>query len=239
MIRRTLRPLAAAAGLVVLGPFAASAEVSIDTFETPQVVQAPLGGPSSALGVVAAPEAIGGERDVQVLRLSGGAAVQFQTGVVGQEFLACSAGAGTVGSCLVVWDGPDGAFPLDPDGLGGIDLTEGGANDAVGLAVRADQAVSFEIQVSRASDASFVSATLALPGGDLDFEEHFVPIEAFGPADPAPIFADVGAITMLVSGAPAFDVLVDDVRVTVPEPGAAGGLLAAFALAALARRRRR
>lgn len=237
MIRRFL-PFAVV--VAALAPLSAWGEVSIDTFSTPQAVEAPLGGPDSALSVVAAPEAIGGERDVQVLRLSGGAAMQFQTGFGGQELLSCSAGAGTVGgSCLVLWDGPDGVFPLDPDGLGGIDLTEGGANDAVALAVRADQAVSFEIQVTRASDASFVSATLELPGGDLDFEERFVPFAAFGPADPAPIFSDVGAITMLIAGAPAFDVLVDDVRVTVPEPGAAGGALVVPVLAVLARGRRR
>lgn len=236
MIRRSL-PFAVV--VAALAPLSAWGEVSIDTFSTPQAVEAPLGGPDSALSVVAAPEAIGGERDVQVLRESGGAAVQFQTGFGGQEVLSCSAGAGTVGSCLVLWDGPDGVFPLDPDGLGGRDLTEGGANDAVGLAVRADQAVSFEIQVTHASDASFVSATLELPGGDLDFEERFVPIAAFGPADPAPIFSEVGAITMLIAGAPAFDVLVDDVRVTVPEPGAAGGALVVPVLVVLARGRRR
>jgi hypothetical protein len=237
MIRRSL-PFAVA--VAALAPLSAWGEVSIDTFSTPQAVEAPLGGPDSALSVVTAPEAIGGERDVQVLRESGGAAVQFQTSFGGQEVLSCSAGAATEGSCLVIWDGDDGVFPLDPTGLGGIDLTEGGQNDVVALAARSDLPVSLDIQVTRASDGSFVSAILDLPGGDTGFVERAVPIAAFGASDPTPVFSDAGAITVLISGAPAFDVLVDDVRVTVPEPGAAGGALAAAgALAALSRRRSR
>jgi MYXO-CTERM domain-containing protein len=238
MIRRSLRSLAAVlvAGLAPLG---ASGEVSIDTFATPQIVEITFEGPDAAQGLVTAPEALGGERDVQLLRTAGGGTIQFQTGVPGDDLLDCSAGAETEGSCLVLWDGPDGALVLDPDGLGGIDLTEGGANDGVGLAVRADQPATVEIQVVRALDGSFVSAVLDLPGGDSDLVERFVPISAFGPGDPAAVFADAGAISMLVSGEPGFDVLLDDLRVTVPEPsGAAGAALAALGvLAARARRR--
>lgn len=239
MIRQWLHPLVVS-GVAGLAPLVTSGEILIDDFATPQLVEVTLGGADAAQGVVAAPEAIGGERDVQVVRTSGGGSLQFQTGVVGQERLECSAGAATEGSCLVLWDGTDGSFVLDPDGLGGIDLTEGGANDAVVLGVLADEVASVEIQVVRALDGSFVSAVLWLPRGGSELVERSVPISAFGPGDAAAVFADAGAISILVSGEAGFDVLLDDLRVAVPEPaGAAAAAIAALgSLSTRARRRR-
>lgn len=233
MLSRIFWPLAL--GLAVLAPLAVRAEVTIDTFDTAQAVQAPLGGPDAAIGVVTAPEVIGGERDVRVERTSGGGAVQFQSGVAGQEHMLCSLGAGAEGSCLVVWDGPDGSFSLDPAGLGGIDLTEGGANDAVGFTVQVDQPVTIEVEVVRASDGESVSAILDLQGGPA-VEERFLPLASFGPEAEA-VFGDAGAISLLVTGTPGFDALIDDVRVTVPEPGSSAAA-AVLALVAVCARRR-
>jgi uncharacterized repeat protein (TIGR01451 family) len=115
--------------------------LSIDSFaSTTQLVEDPGDMLPSASAVdVLAGEAIGGERDLSVERLSGMGRARLAANDLSSGFIELTMSTGTVGRGVAAWDGDDGdSSVLDHTGLGGIDLTEGGANTAFRLAVGAD-----------------------------------------------------------------------------------------------------
>lgn len=210
----------ALAGLA--GP--AGAVVVIDSFDTQQILLMPTGGVDMAFLAAAAPEALGGERDLEILRLNGNDAVELLVHPPGGDpQLFCSSAAATIATWRVVWDGPDGGVGIDADGLGGIDLTQGGVNTGFSLRLQSDLAANVEIAVTGASGGSTAASLPIAPGGSL--EDRFLPFTAF--AAPA-LFADAGSVSLTLSGGAGLDAQVDQLRVTAPEPAGAGAALVAL-----------
>ncbi len=116
--------------------------VTIDTFDTMQIVEDPPTPPPAGLTAassVAAPETIGGERDMLVDLTSQFGELVLSSNFVGQPLLSFSATATATGSRQVVWDGADGdPNSIATNGLSNFDLTEGGANSRFEFEAGAD-----------------------------------------------------------------------------------------------------
>lgn len=192
-----------------------------DYSETDQIVSANSGSPTVS-DSVAAPEAIGGERDIQANHTSGSTNVDVVVDSTADE-LSVSAGAGTEGSALIQYDGVDGAITLDAAGLGGVSLAGGSAGDSVdpnsGFVISsfADN-TGAEVTVRIYSSATdFSTATAPIPTGSAPIETllKFSSFTVGGGAGAD--FNDVGAIEASITAPAAVDSFVSIVETIQPD----------------------
>lgn len=215
---------------LAVAPSARAATIVIDDFMTSQSAVATAGSPIASSSI-AAPEALGGERDMLVDLISGPTALSLSVNPFGGELLIHDSGAAVQGSSMTVWDGMDGdPTAIDPTGLGGVDITGGGLNDALRLSyVLADLTGVVTLTVYDASDASGATwsrAIVNLPGGifaPVDIDVPFTDFSTVG-VNGAASFSNVGAISLQIANTStgSLDVLLSRIS-TVPEP--ATGLL--------------
>jgi hypothetical protein len=210
----------------------------IDDFVTKQTSLATASAPANS-STATAPEAIGGERDMQVALISGRTALSLNINPFDGELLIHDSGAQVRGYSLTVWDGMDmDPISLDPTGLGGVDLTDGGLNDRIRLSqVTADLTGSISMTVYDAGDASgnsWSQAVFSLPGGVFTSTDIDIPFTDFTNvgAGGAASFSNVGAISMRIENTTtgSLDVEMASV-VAVPEPATC--LLATLGLVGL------
>lgn len=208
--RRRLRscllpPLAGLVSLVTLSLPAFA--LVIDSFETPQfVTQLGLGSASNT-----ADQSVGslqgGERDLLVTVTSGGGTLNADVDLSIAGALSHMAAGLVRGTTLVTYDGDDNdATVLDPTGLGGLDLSNGGADGTLYVVVPfADHSAGVVITVyTDGSNCSTLTRIVpsGLSGSDFPLSLIF-PFSDFtlgggcaGVAD----FSNVGAITLLIDG---------------------------------------
>ncbi|MDF1841148.1 MAG: DUF11 domain-containing protein [Rubripirellula sp.] len=190
----------------------------IDTFnQTTQLVNDPTTN-SPVSSSVAAPEVIGGERDIYVNLTS-------DTGVITMNandttlglggLLSFGSGGNGAGERRVSWDGIDGdAANIQDTGLGQTDLTNN--SDALGLQLQIGADLpGGEVAVRLYSDdaiggsaSRFSTATLAIPqtGGSVS-QKEFIPFTSFQPTSGGGAdFTQVGAIELeILTGAANVD----------------------------------
>ena len=142
---------------------------------TTQSVTADSGTPTNTASALAS-EAIGGERDIEVVRTGGGQVTVFVDANADTLSIG-SLGLGT-GTALIQYDGTDNSTALNATGLGGVSLT-GNAPGAVldpgaGLVVqtRADQAGE-QLFITIYTDAGNASIT------QIDVPQEPTPVETF------------------------------------------------------------
>lgn len=118
-------------------------------------------------------------------------------------------------------DDPNDLFLVEPNGLGGVDLSDGGASDAFLIdAYFNDLPSTMEVTVYSNSGLDVATGTLNLTPGLVDpltATTLSLPFSSFrGPVD----FANVGAIVVEFQGVPGHDLLVDNLRTgpTVANP---------------------
>jgi large repetitive protein len=129
----TLIPISVTAAQGVLG-------TPIDSFVTQQTVIGPFPVGTVANSSQAAPEALGGERDL-IGVMTAGSNIDSVMVTSGNGRLAFDPSFGAVGTYTIVWDGPDGnGAVLNPVGLGGVDLTAGGTSTHVQMSIGVDKA---------------------------------------------------------------------------------------------------
>lgn len=152
----SMKSLIAVATLMIGASTAAhAAPIVIDDFVDQQVVTLVEFGGVLSSGEIAASTAIGGYRELAVASdASSFFNTLMQTGdASGTSKLDLSNTPGVTGSGLVVWDGQGNT------GLGGVDLTDGGTNDAIlSTVIFADGASLLEFVVT---DSSGMSGTAA------------------------------------------------------------------------------
>jgi hypothetical protein len=220
----------------------------IDDFNTTQSLTASTTGVPVSSFVASAPTSIvGGEREATLTRLSGAdpATLNFNSGASGT--LSVANGTGGTSLSRIVWDGSGdaGAATIDATGLGGIDFTVGGLQDAFDLRVVANDFPAF-ITIDVYSDALNASTlTIASPGlipgpasVPLLFEyANFSTLLGSGAS-----FNNVGAIVLRINAnLNATDIELDFFGTTttqVPEPGPLAALGLGIGLLAFARRRK-
>ncbi len=196
--------------LVAVAAVPARGVIIIDDFSTFQSVSqncATIGTPVGA--TVLGGGILGGERDVRLNITSCPGVGDLQVLVTSYFH---SADAGVRGTSLAAWDGTDGTgLVVDPIGLGGVDLTEGGTQDAFEVLLQQadlNSLLVFEVFTNGSNSSKF---TLNLVGGAFN-SNLVIPYASFVPnlgsgAD----FTNVGAITMLIDGTlvSSLDVIVD------------------------------
>jgi len=228
--------IAVVVGLVLVS--VAQADIIIDSFDVSQRLDANSGTPVAEGSVTGAGIiGIGGERDSRASYDSAPNEVVLEANAGSNSLPNFSIGADTRGGADVVWDGVDGSSTINFTGLGGIDLTDGGALDRIAVKVAFDDlAVDVILEVYTNSSSSS-TATINLPGGIFAPQTHEVLFSSFstlgtGPAD----FTNVGAIVLKIDDKfAATDLQLDFIKAT-PEPATLG--LLGLGLPLLRKRRR-
>lgn len=184
-------------------------------------------GPQSAFTEPASPQSLGGFRDIIVNRTgaTGGGIVFAESNVTDPGFFTLTLGPGVLGSAELQFDGMDNSDSINPTGLGGIDITQLGANDGFLLRMAADSAAP--LIVTAYTDAgNFSRASVAIPiSPTFTLTEVFLPFSSFATLAGSGVdFSNVGALSFLVDGtaSPGLDVKIDYIEATSltssPEP---------------------
>jgi uncharacterized repeat protein (TIGR01451 family) len=196
-----------------LGSPAAAQPIVIDDFSTNQAALAltfPPAGTSASSTV--AGTMLGGERDLLISLTSGVIAGNGLSATVSTGFYSYSQDATIAGSGRVEWDGADGnATSLDPTGLGGVDLTAGGTQNAFLVRLLSDDLPLPLVLDVHTDGANASTRSLALPGLIFASTDYVIPYSAFSVLSGAGAsFNNVGALTLTV-GSPvtAPDLVID------------------------------
>lgn len=210
-----------------------AAALTIDAFEDPQMS---TGGTRS----YAPANVPGGERELSV----GGPHSWMRVGDGRLDVRIDATGCCTEGPCCreasIIYDGPDHRSWNDRDGLGGLDLTEGGINTAFAVDV---EYASGPFRVDLLVYVSPYTNTTRLVSPILSPVDASSPVRLLFPFDAFPLrlpsdFAEVGLVLVNFEnqGADPLDVIVTGVYV-VPEPTMPALMWAALATLGLLRRR--
>jgi|CXWL01.1.fsa_nt_gi uncharacterized repeat protein (TIGR01451 family) len=155
-----------------------------------------------------------GERDVQINLTAGVIAGNTMSATVSSGFFSYSQDATIAGATELQWDGFDADPTLDTSGMGGVDLTNGGVQDAIRVTVAFDDLpVTVNLRYhSPGGDGS--QAVLNLPGLIFAPTDFIVPFSSFAPIGMTPAdVASVGAVSMTIGSAvTAPDVVLDKVE---------------------------
>jgi hypothetical protein len=198
----------------------------IDDFSTDQGLSA-ISPAVSASHQVFGSGILGGERDVELTRVANmGVAMTVESGNLAYGHFGSS-----LGTALIVWDGVDASSALDPIGLGGIDFTEGGAEDKIAIPLLSSDS-SAPVTLTAYTDlANFSTATVSLPGSVPPQQSLTVLFTDFVDTGSGADFTNIGAFSLYIDGSatPGLTVLLDSV---IPEPST--GTLLLFGILMLA-----
>ena len=183
--------------------------LSIDSFTTNQLVDASSIGVTTAASSIAAPEALGGNRDLFAQLTSAVGEVSLNANAFGQHVLEYNSSATGSGTRIITWDGPTGApGTLNPTGLNHADLTNAGKSTGILLAIGADHDGGLAtIRVYKnATDWSVATAPIPNTGGTTS-QPVFIPYSSFttGGGAGAGAFTDVGAVQLQLGANAAFN----------------------------------
>ncbi len=178
----------------------------VDAFNaTSQLITASRASGPTAAASAAAPEAIGGQRDLyaQLTSTDGSLTLDVNTDNPG-VFEASYSGQAT-GSYQIIWDGKANETRVtNPTGLNHADLTSGGLSTGFGFTIGADHATSFTVLIyTDANDWS--QATIPVPAGSgAAVDNVFVPFSSFTiGAGSGANFSNVGAVELVSSSGPS------------------------------------
>jgi len=204
--------------LTIIPARVAAQPITIDDFSTNQsalTLTFPPAGTSASSSVSGA-GILGGERDLQINLTAGVIAGNTETAVVSSGFFSYSQDATIAGNGVLQWDGTDGAPGLNATGLGGIDLTVGGTQDAFLMNVFFDD-LPVNVVITVYTDAGNASAlSFSLPGLLFSSTNFALPYSSFATTlGTGANFANVGAITLSVgSTTTAPDLVIDFLQTT-------------------------
>ena len=197
---------------------------TIDCFATTsQYVSGSLHGGKTGTSSQAAPDAIGGHRNLYVQLTTAGGAVDLGANSDWPGLLDFAADAASNGVFWVNWDGSNSnAAVLNPTGLGQVDITSQGASTGLELNVAADHDNGF-IMLKVFSDASdwswaTVPITNTTDGALNSSGSQFVAFSTFtvGGGTGAN-FSKVGAVQLSVNGVNAIDGQVGPIAAVGPK----------------------
>ncbi|MGB6042523.1 MAG: hypothetical protein WBF93_05130 [Pirellulales bacterium] len=213
--RQVILPGVLAVCAAALMPGVQAFGVTVDTFDgSPVRLQTGVGSPLEVSSFVVDDSILGMERDLVLRQFTAEGHAQLLVGDFGGGTLMdLSLSSMTSAQAIITWDGLDGDLSLDPNGLGGVDLTADGSEDALTLSVLfSDLPVGAAITVfSGPNDASILEVSLEPNVDDSQNEVYGIAFSAFeilsgNGAD----FTNVGAIQLAIGGTQtAFDLQFD------------------------------
>jgi len=189
---------------------AISDKLVLDTFNTTQqVVNASFPGATPNSSALAAPESVGGERDVFVDATSGTVSIAAN-GTPKPGELVFDVGAGANGKRIVSYDGLDGTASLSPNGLNNLDLTAAGTANAFRFQIGGEPGTRMIIRIHSGSNVSSREVPIPTTPGANATADLIVPFSDFATsAGSGANFAAVGAIELEVTGPDAADAIVN------------------------------
>lgn len=220
MPHRFLARLAASAAVLSL-PSVASA-LLIDDFSAAQSLQASVSGGTEVTSSVAGAGILGGERDLYLLLTTGSSAtIDVSSGSASYAEVDASDS-----QLYVSWDGADNSAVIDQIGLGGIDLTAGGSQNALSVQILLNNQPAANLGFLAHTSASeysiiYFSAPSGASTQTIPFAD-FVPLAGTG-AD----FANIGALSFFSDpGVAGQSVQLGAIQTAAtPEPGSGSLLL--------------
>jgi hypothetical protein len=213
----------------------------IDSFDTLQSTNVTFGPPpyKFAFTSVLASEAVGGERDISLERLSGTGAFKVDVGGNTNYFTFNSPTSPNYGRAMISWDGIDGSTATNFTGLSGVDLTQSGTNFHFLVRTGSDDGAAMTVTVY-SDAANYSQYTYNVPSGTLSTLTNalfaFADFTIVGGSGAN--FANVGAVTLGIDNTltPGADVALE-LFMAIPEPSSAALWL--LGAGGLAMRRRR
>ena len=193
----------------------------IDGFDqTADALLVNLGAPLDTSNLPA-PEAIGGRRKI-VLNYGGGpSSVSVEINTINNRFALNSDNA-SFGSAVLRYDGDATGIPLDPDGLGGINLSAGDVDSGLVLQVFRNTLVAAQTytlriytnatnfsEVDHPFDPAIINANYL---DFIPFANFVTGVGAIGPVD----FSNVGAIELLIANDPDQNIRVSVFEAIAP-----------------------
>lgn len=217
-MRRSLRRLATLAAVLVLAAVPVAGQVVVDEFTTNQAtISDPPGGASNV--ATGGADILGQTRGLRVQRFAGAGPVSAGVAAGTLDFGVTATTPDSTGAAFVTWDGDNDPNALDPTGLGGVDLTAGGAGAFRFTIDAAAAGTSLVLEVYEDAD-SVSRGALVLPAiaGPVDIFVDFSSLaQAPGAATPADLSA-VGAIVLRVESGEATPALVlSELRTAAPD----------------------
>ena len=130
------------------------------------------------------------------------------------------------GAGRIRWDGDNDSETLNPQGLGGIDITQGNLDSLLMDVIFADLGLNMTFTIYDMKSNSSSLSRILNSSISTSQEEAFLFQDFVGTAD----FTNVGAIELGISGPESIDAVIGSVRISqstpVPEPSSILGLLA-------------
>jgi uncharacterized repeat protein (TIGR01451 family) len=178
--------------------------------QTTQVVEASFPNATPVSSSLAAPEAVGGERDIFVNATTGDVSVAANAGA-NPDVLVFNVGAGSNGTRVVTYDGNDGnATTLNPNGLNGLDLTTGGTANALRFLIGGEAGTTLTVRIFSGANASTRTLPIPVTAGGAATAILNIPFADFTTTTGTGAnFSSVGAIQLEVSGPDAADAIID------------------------------
>jgi hypothetical protein len=173
--------------------------------------------------------AVGGSRGVIFTRTAGNGAEALNVDLGGTGIMEFASGSFDTVTAFMQWDADTNPNSLNGTGLGGLDLTEGGANDRIVIYQHSDRptngsnfgTLTLTIYTGNGNASSFTvnSVNTAFIGPFIELQFPFAAFVAT--LGSGANFTNVGAIELAISGnaAPGMDMALDFIEARgVPEP---------------------
>lgn len=193
--------------------------VLIDDFSTTSQVTTATTTTRIRTSAMAAPEAIGGERDFYVELTSATGSVSLAANDVTPDVLEFTTSSVAAGRRMMIWDGVDGSgATLNATGLGAVDLTGGGTGRYLVFLTGSDHAGGLLDVRIYTDSGNWSSGSIAIPEtGGAATAEIVLPFASFvAQAGTGANFANVGAISIEIAGGQAVDGQLEVLRNYAP-----------------------
>ena len=177
---------------------------TIDSFSSSQSVTVSNLGQMTSASTIAAPDALGGYRNIYEQLTSSYGESDIESNAWSQGLLEYNSSATGAATRYVAWDGNNSANPavVNYTGLGGVDLTDGGKATGVEFQMGADHDNGTITIVVYKDAGDYSMATVTVPNtGGAATGSVFVPFNNFTlGAGSGANFSDVGAVVMKITG---------------------------------------
>ena len=193
----------------------------IDSFDTHQLITLTSPGILSSSVTSFSGDILGNERDIKVQLISG-SGVSVESDLGSFSILDQSQNSASKAKTTITWDGIDNSPILNPTGLGGIDITQGGTNNGISINVLFDDLPAGLDILVYTDSGNWSKYSISLPGLIFSTPQNYSILFSnfITQAGSGANFSNVGAIELFINGSlfGGTDMQFDNFVTIVPEP---------------------